>query len=276
MLSWIDDEHFVVGSTTFRVIDDEVLTAVLLGTTQRPRPDSEPSRDRSSRKRQADVDFVVAKPRAMVEHYAKLIGGLRPQHIFELGVLQGGSTALLAELARPRRLVGIDLKPPRQKHRVEEFARSRGLGDAVRIYGNVDQGDRGRLAEIVDDVFEGDELDLVLDDCSHQYHPTRASFNELFPRLREGGLYIIEDWPWAHTPQGVEPLEGFFPDQVPLTRLVFELVLAIPSTPGLITDLTVDETAIAVTRGDAPVNPSDFEISACSNPRGRELLAPAE
>jgi predicted methyltransferase len=35
-------------------------------------------------------------------------------------------------------------------------------------------------------------LDLVVDDTSH-LGPTRASFNTLFPRLRPGGVYVIED-----------------------------------------------------------------------------------
>lgn len=114
-----------------------------------------------------------------------------------------------------------------------------------------------------------------MDDCSHRYEATRASFNELFPRLRPGGLFVIEDWPWAHAHLGVEPLEGLFPDQVPLTRLVFELVLALPSVPGLIADLTIDPVAVVVRRGDATADPDGFDIAACSNPRGRELLAPA-
>ena len=29
--------------------------------------------------------------------------------------------------------------------------------------------------------FSGEDLDLVIDDCSHLYEETRASFNELFP-----------------------------------------------------------------------------------------------
>jgi hypothetical protein len=36
-------------------------------------------------------------------------------------------------------------------------------------------------------------LDLVSDDASHLLRETRASFNALFPRLRSGGEYIIED-----------------------------------------------------------------------------------
>ena len=144
----------------------------------------------------------------------------------------------------------------------------------VRTYGDVDQADRDTLAEIVEREFEGNALDLVVDDCSHRYSETRASFNELFPRLRPGGLFLIEDWPWAHAHLGKEPLEGLRPDQVPLTRLVFELVLALPSVPGLIADLMIDPVAVVVRRGDAPADPDGFDIAACSNPRGRALLAP--
>jgi hypothetical protein len=44
-------------------------------------------------------------------------------------------------------------------------------------------------------------LDLVIDDASHIYGPTKASFQALFPLLRPGGLYLIEDWAWAHWPR---------------------------------------------------------------------------
>jgi predicted O-methyltransferase YrrM len=254
-LSWKDEHHFVVGDATFRIIPDDSF----LG---------------SRREGAREADFLVAKPRWLVERYAELIEELRPEYMFELGTFQGGSTALLAELARPRRLVAIDLLPAK-KPLVEEYATSRGLHDVVRTYGGVNQADRGRLAEIMDQEFDDHALDFVIDDCSHRYEETRASFNELFPRLRPGGMFVIEDWPWAHTPLGVEPLEGLFPDQVPLTRLIFELVLAVPSVPGLIAEIAIDIGAIIVTRGEAAADSHGFDISGCSNPRGRALLASA-
>jgi predicted O-methyltransferase YrrM len=253
-LSWKTDELLTVGETTFRVLPEGGFWGM------KPRADSDGAK------------FFIAKPRSLVERYVALIEDLKPKRIFELGIFQGGSTALFTELARPQRLVAIDSNP-REKGRVEEYASSRGLTDVVRTYGGVDQADRQRLAEIVEENFEDRVLDLVVDDCSHRYEETRASFNELFPRLRPGGLFVIEDWPWAHTPLGAEPLEGLFPERVPLTRLVFELVLAIPAVPGVIIDVTVDLGAISVKRGDAQLEPDDFDIAACSNPRGRELLA---
>jgi hypothetical protein len=60
---------------------------------------------------------------------------------------------------------------------------------------------------------------------------------------------------------------------MPLTKLVFELVLAIPAVPGLIADVRVDTRSVEVTRGDATVDPRDFEISSYSDARGRALLA---
>ena len=254
VLSWNAEDLFVVGETRFKILPDH-------GFWARERIEME------------GADFLIAKPRWLVERYVELIGDLRPQYIFELGIFQGGSTALLAEIARPRRLVAID-RLPGKKRRVEEYASSRDLQNVVRTYGGVEQDDRSRLAEIVDSEFDGHPLDLIVDDCSHQYAETRESFNELFPHLRPGGLYVIEDWPWAHTPLGMEPLDGFFPDRVPLTRLIFELVLAVPALPGLIADVTVDLGAAIVRRGDEPIDPHGFDISACSNPRGRRLLAP--
>ena len=145
----------------------------------------------------------IYKPRSMVERLATVIEELEPQHIFELGIFGGGGTLFFAELARPRRLVAIDRLPLKQiRDQVDTRAAEAGLEGVVRTFGGVDQSDRGRLAEITEEAFEGGALDLVVDDCSHLYEPTRASFNELFPRLRPGGVYVIEDWEWAHSPVG--------------------------------------------------------------------------
>jgi hypothetical protein len=40
-------------------------------------------------------------------------------------------------------------------------------------------------------------MNLVVDDASHTYEDTKASFETLFPLLQPGGIYAIEDWSWA-------------------------------------------------------------------------------
>lgn len=255
MITWKRDDQLVVGETTFKTL---------------PPSGFEVEAEKAAG---GGADFLIAKPRWLIERYLTLLGELEPERIFELGMFQGGSTALFAEVARPRRLVGVD-RLPGDRSVVHEYAARRGFGDAVRTFGGVDQADRARLAELVAEEFDG-PLDLVIDDCSHEYAATRSSFNELFPRLREGGIYAVEDWPWAHPPLGVaaDP-QGMFPDQVPLTRLIFEIVLAIPSVPGLIEAVEIEQGAAFVRRGGAEVDAARFDISACSNQRGRELLAP--
>jgi SAM-dependent methyltransferase len=251
-LLWKDDDLLLLGGATFRLLPDSLLW------------EAEPPARIAEREA---ADFFVTKPRSLVERYVEVIEHLEPKHIFELGIFQGGSTALLAELAQPRKLVAIDRtqSPVRQ---LEKYIASRGLDEVIRTYGGVDQADRRRLSEIVDENFD-QLLDLVVDDCSHRYEETRASFNELFPRLRPRGVFVIEDWWWAHS----SDLEVFFPGQVPLTRLVFELVLALAAVPGLIEDVNVESGAVTVIRGDLSVDPDGFDISDCVGTRGRELLA---
>src|SRR4051794_19842173 len=174
-LQWLDAERFTAGDTGFQVPPP--------GWGLPP----------------AAVDeavFFVSKPRELVDQYAALVTELRPERIVELGLLAGGSTALLCELADPVALVAIDNQ--RVHPRLREFVARKGLEDRVHVHDDVDQADRARLAGIVETAFGGQRVDLVIDDCSHLYEQTRASFNELFPRLRPGGQYVIEDWPWAH------------------------------------------------------------------------------
>jgi len=46
------------------------------------------------------------------------------------------------------------------------------------------------------------ELDIIIDDASHASHHQQKGFLELFPKLKSGGLYIIEDLRWQ--PKGME------------------------------------------------------------------------
>jgi cephalosporin hydroxylase len=61
------------------------------------------------------------------------------------------------------------------------------------------QSDRKILERIVRSEL-ADEPDLVVDDASHTYEQTKASFEILFPLLRPGGIYSIEDCNWVHHP----------------------------------------------------------------------------
>lgn len=129
----------------------------------------------------------------MVERYERLLARYPNPTMVELGISQGGSVALLALLARPERFVAIELSPDPVVPLLDAL-RDRGLADMVKPYFGVDQADTARLAEILDHEFGDAPLDLVIDDASHRYDETVASFELLFPRLRPGGAYVIEDW----------------------------------------------------------------------------------
>lgn len=129
----------------------------------------------------------------MVERYEQLLARFPRPRMVELGISQGGSVALLALLARPEKFVAIELAAEPVVPLVDAL-RERGMADTVKPYFGVDQADTVRLREIVAREFGDAPLDLVIDDASHRYDETVASFEVLFPLLRPGGSYVIEDW----------------------------------------------------------------------------------
>ena len=143
------------------------------------------------------VTPFVMKHRYQIECYEKVLAGHNARNVVELGIHRGGSAIFLDRLLRPRRLVAVDIArepAPALTHYVETHNRI----EALRAHYGVDQADKSRLSALLDDAFGEEQIDLVIDDASHFYTPTIASFEAIFPRLRPGGLYVVEDWDGFH------------------------------------------------------------------------------
>ena len=225
--------------------------------------------------------FDLRKPPQLVERYIELCRTFRGAAVVELGIAAGGSTALLALLAEPRKLVSLELDPE-PVPALAELIDVSDLTGRVHPYYGVDQADRGRLREILDLEFGEEPIDLVIDDASHFYAETRASFEVLFPRLRPGGLFVIEDWTADHvrykwviaamadkgSPRAAEleqrlgevmkqREQGLGP--FPLHRLAAEL-MQVCMRDQIIDEVTVDSNWVTVRRGPAPLDPGDFRL----------------
>ena len=64
-----------------------------------------------------------------------------------------------------------------------------------------------------------------------------------------------------------------FADQVPLTRLILELMLVVASGSDLISEIAVADGLVQVTRGDAEIEARDFDILDCLDGGGLDALA---
>ena len=198
-------------------------------------------------------EFVLMKRPEMMQDYLRRFRRDRPRNIVEVGVYQGGSAAMLWQMCRPQRLVGIELLPE-PSDAVARFVQRR-KADGLRIHWEVDQADIPRVLEIVDEELGGEPIDLVLDDASHQYAPTRLSFEALFPRLRPGGTYLIEDWGWAHWPGSPwQDGRGPFGDQPAMTNLIFELVMLAATRPDIVGSVDARFHHAEIVRGPAPLD----------------------
>ena len=225
--------------------------------------------------------FLVKNPEAVpgfLERAEQFSGG----NVVELGIAEGGSVALLALAARPRRLVGVDLEPVRRAA-LDQLVDQRGLTENVHLHYGLDQADRAGLAAAVRNSLDDEPIDLVIDDASHQLDATRTSFETLFPLVRPGGLYVIEDWSADHRfrlavakqlqrdPEARARLRDGLragatdPAAIarPLSDLVVELVLARAShEQELIDEVVIGRFDVAIRRGTGTSTPESFRLES--------------
>jgi SAM-dependent methyltransferase len=207
--------------------------------------------------------LTLKKPRSFLETYVDVLEGQPIRNVLELGLNHGGSATFFAALLEPQRLVSIDLSGP--VARFDAFRGEHPLGRLISAHYRTSQDDAARLAEILASEFDG-PVDLVLDDASHSYGPTRASFEILFPRIRPGGWFVIEDWQWAHAP-------GFTArqDETALSNLVFQVLMICAGRPDLIAEVRVFQGLAFVRKGEAPASEGRLDLERLYTTQGREF-----
>lgn len=167
--------------------------------------------------------FLLEKPVRLLHQYMAMWQSRSTadiKNILELGIYGGGSIAFWFQLIRPNKYVAIDLANWSNTEYFNKYITSHNLDSRIKTLWNVDQSDRKMLRQIVATEYNS-PLDLIIDDASHLYAETRASFEVLFPLLKPGGLYIIEDWSWGCWPN--LPV-NFLPIGTELPRLIHQIV----------------------------------------------------
>jgi len=103
----------------------------------------------------------------------------KPIKILEIGILNGGSLEMWRYYFPEATIVGIDINPLCKEHEQERIN--------VRIG---DQTDEKFLQSLID---EFGAFDLIIDDGSHHVAHVNKTFQFLFPKLTDNGIYFIED-----------------------------------------------------------------------------------
>lgn len=207
-IEWLSDKEFSVAGVRFHcALDDYSL--------------------RSSEER-----FVILKGREDLAHYARLFAKEQPRNVLEFGVFQGGSPALFSLWLELDKFVGIDICAPVAAF--DSFCKRHAVGERIRTYYGVSQTERSKVDEIVRREFAQASPDMIIDDASHAYSATRRTFEIAFPHLSPGGLYVIEDWGWAHWPGS-----RLFIGETPLSVLVMELAMVCASRPDLVSEVRI-------------------------------------
>ncbi len=103
--------------------------------------------------------------------------------LLEIGVQYGGSLKMWEEYFPHATITGIDIDPLCKLH---------GKGRITVQIGS--QTDPDFLSQFVD-------YDIIIDDGGHTMHQQKVSFDTLFPLLKPGGIYVIEDLHTSYWPE---------------------------------------------------------------------------
>ncbi len=145
----------------------------------------------------------------------------------------------------------------------------------------IDQADKETVRGLVaEHLGEGRSVDLVVDDASHLLAPTRASFEAVFPYVRSGGSFVIEDYASLQIvcnghldralggEQGPATLvkhalpDGLQDDLRPHHAMAVEVMLASILEPTIFAKVIVDRHWLRIVRGSKHIEePENFRLA---------------
>jgi len=227
---------------------------------------------------------VILKDSRLLQQYLDFLAPHQINNLFELGIWQGGSPLFYGLATDAKRVVALDIlnkdAPPDtadsaqlmayRNPAIDEIIVAHNLGEKVKLHFGTSQADPAAVKQIMDSEFGDEKLDLVIDDASHYYDLSRKSFELIFPRLREGGLYIIEDWQWAHMDDPRYQSGEIFGHRPALSNLIFELLIAYGSHADLFWNIVVRDWFVALQKGSKQL-PDDFSLDDVQRMRGKSL-----
>lgn len=121
-----------------------------------------------------------------------------PVRVLEIGYARGRGTRTLAEFF-PRGIIhSFDIEPAMRHYN----NLSKELQRRILLYRG-DQSDPESIQQVLECVYDGPRMkekkgyrqfDIIIDDGSHKPAHQQISFKKLWPEVKPGGLYIIEDF----------------------------------------------------------------------------------
>jgi cephalosporin hydroxylase len=136
-------------------------------------------------KHKTDKGTVYYEAHGYTEIYEKFIPRDKEISLFEIGVWHGDSIRMWNEYNPSINLYAMDIDP-----NVVNFFTGKEKVNFI-------LGDQ-KNTKILDDIIQSainttGNLDVVIDDGSHNYNDIIASFTHIFPQMTTGGVYFIED-----------------------------------------------------------------------------------
>lgn len=141
-------------------------------------------------KHQSDKGTLVGVRHSYSSFYEKHLGPIKNDKllILEIGVCGGQSLRTWAEYCPNSIIVGLDIDPQPDQH-----------NERISTY-VLDQSDPNQLVNFVNECnANGYMFDIILDDGSHHMYDQQMTLGHLFPILKPGGVYFLED---LHTSLG--------------------------------------------------------------------------
>lgn len=143
--------------------------------------------------------------------YEEVFGSIRNKvtDVLELGVLGGASLRAWQDYFPNADITGLDI-------------------DAEKVGWATDRIFTARCdvteADQLNDVLDGQRFDIIIDDASHWESQQLKSFELLVPRLRPGGIYVVEDIQCDCTHEALEKLGFVIYDRRPVKGRVDDVI----------------------------------------------------